>query len=205
MEAGQLLIIKMRFLVTILFFLLYGCAFQPYYPDYKYTEIVISSPQIPQGVRAYVDNNEAKILSHKDGVLKIRVPRTKEAKILYLRRPGFKEIKVRLTPQKTDEKWAEDRLGITKDRNISANFLSFPTNTAVSVGMIIFTVGLTVHSVFYDSPLKEYSILLPLMCAASALSLPIYMAGDAYNMTIGVASVNLINPKYNYRVEDVEF
>lgn len=195
----------MRFFITILFLLLCGCAFQPHYPDHEYTDIVISSPQIPQGVRAYVDNQEAEILSHKDGVLKVRLPRTKEAKVLYLRRPGFKEIKVRLTPQKTDEKWAEDRLGITKDKNVSANFLSFPTNTAVSVGMIIFCAGLTVHDLFYDSPWEEYSILAPLGIVAGVLSLPIYMAGDAYNMTIGVVSVNLINPKYNYRVEDVEF
>lgn len=196
---------KIRFLVIIIIFSLCACAFRPHYPSHEYTDIVVLSPQVPYGVRAYIDNNEVEILSHKDGVLKVRLPRTKETKILYLRRPGFKDIKIRLIPQKTDEKWAEDTLNITKDKNISAYVLTLPANTMVSVGAIMLSAGLMVHDLFYDSPWNEYSILSPLGVVAGGLSLPFFMAGDVYNMTVGVASVNLMNPRYNYRVEDVEF
>ncbi len=120
--------------------------------------------------------------------------------------PGFKEIKIKLMPQKIDKKWAIDsELGTIEEGKASVYFLASPTNTALSVGIMMFTAGLMVHNLFYDSPWKEYSILSPQGIVAGALSLPFHSAQDVYNMTGGVASVNLINPKNNYRVEEVEF
>ncbi len=192
-------------IIRLFFYLILLCSCEgtirpQYYPN-AYEDITIKSIKLPQNVKAYVDEREVKVLRQRDDEIVIRVPRVRENKVLYLRRAGFKDVKVNLITQKTDELWAGDE---------SAYWLSVPINTVRNTGMVLACTAMTpfvVGAVLREGLSSEIwlALIFPVAIAGWTATIPFNVAQDVYNMTIGIVSVNIKNPKYNYRVEDIEF
>lgn len=190
----------------------------PEYYDTRETIIPVYGLKITDNVKAYVDDEPAEITT--SGITytfdkghnfqwdkncadnkkecsiyttlpKIKVNRLPKDRKLKLTRDGYEDLHFTLKNQLTDEKWAKGHGEFWATGEAPATVLLVPSNTLSTV----YALWIGLRETFED-PLSGIKIT-----TLSLAGLPVAMAVDIYNLSIGLPSTVILNPWYNYRIE----
>ena len=205
-------------------FFLCGCALQPKYYSYDYTDVRLDGIDIdinsttPYGVTAFLDVKEVELVNVRsqghqvwcngkrsiyfcDGAgnyhpVAARIKRDSQEHELRLKRPRYQDIVFRLSPQYTDELWAEGH-NEWFGRNESNHWhMIIPYNTGAAIavaGVGIISIPELLGKGNFIEAGKNTGI--------SIIAIPVGLVQDIYNIIIGIPSVYIINPWTNYKLD----
>ncbi len=208
---------KKYFLVVILFSLSSCMGYIPKYYDGKTVSVPINGLEITKDVKAYVDGKPVKIVrscyneeaftwchadeasckknpkSSAECLPEITVERLLKDRELRLTRDGYEDQVFILKYKLTGEKWARGGAPeLFKSGDKSGSVLLLPTNTYGAFSL--FGEGF-VGTVRGQKHAWELMFL-------SVSFLPLNVVVDVYNLFIGLPSTVVVNPWYDYKIEN---
>ncbi|MBP3346787.1 MAG: hypothetical protein J6L86_07175 [Alphaproteobacteria bacterium] len=210
--------------ICCIFFLLCGCALQPKYYSYDYTDVRLDGIDIeinsvePYGVTAFLDGEEVELVNVRSRGHEVwcngkrsmyycdrggsyhpvaaRVKRDSQEHELRLKRPGYQDIVFRLSPQYTNELWSEGHNEWFGRRESNHWHMLLPYNTVAGIGVsVVAMVAVPKYLV------KGNFIKVGKHIGYGIAAIPVGLVQDIYNIVIGIPSVYIINPWTNYKLD----
>lgn len=225
---GELLFMFFKILnkAVLIFFIFAfcGCALQPKYYKYDYTDVRLDGIDIEinsvdsYGVKAFLDGEEVDLVNvrlrksevwcngersmyHCDGIgsympVAARVKRDFQKHELRLKRAGYQDIVFSLTPQYTDELWAEGHNEWAGRGEASHWNMLLPYNTGA--GFVMAAIAfIGASDSIKEGNFKGFWRFLGIGVAV----VPVGLVQDVYNIIIGIPSVYILNPWMNYKLD----